>query len=211
MNWGVLQLRDELERLLEPGVIGFYESFDVVEIIGFKGKNKQPINGLSLLVAEAGEAPEGTASKPCFLNTERIEVKGTEWKFGVLRYRVSTQSVLDAVTRYASDGVWRLETSAISVGALTPIIPQFVHPDSYEPHPWNNVLKNNFWEGSHVLELFDTRKADLLFLTEESSLLVELAKAVRSFIPIDIDGLSDRLGNVVIQLPVTVISPGFLE
>jgi hypothetical protein len=62
---------DELSRLLVPGTIGFYNFFEVTEIIAFPGAAKEPINVLTLAVAE--ETAQVIAE--CrFLNTDRIEL-----------------------------------------------------------------------------------------------------------------------------------------
>lgn len=206
MNWTTDQLLDELKRLLQPGIIGFYESFEVTEILGFQ-KDGTATNFFSLLVAEPGLPPKGTGEPEC-LTPMRIELKGSDYKFGVFRFRVSTQFLVDVVEHFARTGEWKTGPKPLNVGKLAPVAPQFVHPDFNDPHPWNSVLKNNFYEGSHVLELFDTSKDAARFLQRDSRLLVELSQQVRSIVPMDIDGLSDRLGNIAIQMPVTVISTG---
>ncbi|MDT7524456.1 hypothetical protein RAE21_19105 [Rhodoferax sp. TBRC 17198] len=206
MNWTTDQLLDELKRLLQPGVIGFYESFEVTEILGFQ-KDGTATNFFSLLVAEHGLPPKGTGEPEC-LTPKRIELKKSDYKFGVFRFRVSTQFLVDVVEHFARTGEWKTGPKPLKVGKLAPVAPQFVHPDLNDPHPWNSVLKNNFYEGSHVLELFDTSKDAARFLQRDSRLLVELSQQVRSIVPMDIDGLSDRLGNIAIQMPVTVISTG---
>lgn len=206
MKWTTEQLLDELKRLLKPGVIGFYESFEVTEILGFQ-KDGTATNFFSLIVAEPGSPPEGTVTPEC-LTPERIELKGSHYKFGVFRFRVPIQFIVDVLERFARTGEWQTGPKPLRVGKLAPVTPQFVHPDFNDPHPWNSVLKNNFYEGSHILELFDTSKDAARFLLRDSRLLAELSQQIRSIVPMDIDGLSDRLGNIAIQMPVTVISTG---
>jgi len=202
MAWGVADQIKVLEKLLSPGLIGMYRSFEVTELIGFRA-DISATNFFSLLVAEPGEPPATTPKRP-FLNSKPIPLEGTPWKFGVSRYRVSTQRLLDVLRRFHETGEWKPGANALRVGNLTAIPSQFVPSDSYQVHSWNGVLKNNFWDGSHVLELFDTGKNDVRFLLTEPKLLGRLAEHLRSYAPIGLDGLSDRLGNVVIQLPVTV-------
>lgn len=207
MTWDITNHIIHLQKLLVPGVIGNYNSFEVTEIFGFHHDTpKQTTNFLSLLVAEPSSPPEGPPANPVFLTGKPIELRGTQWKFGIARYRVSTQQVLNALQNFSTTGEWKLGTSALKVGALTPLPPQFVPADTTMPHPWNGVLKNNFWEGSHVLELFDTQKPDVKFLLDEPKLLKQLAEDIMTTEIIGIDGLSDRLGNVLIQLPVTVVT-----
>ena len=206
MKWTTEQFLEELKRLLKPGVIGFYESFEITEILGFQ-EDGTPTTFFSLIVAEPGLPPEGSV-KPACLNPDRIEIKGSDYKFGVFRFRVSIQFLVGVLEQFAKTGIWQTGPKPLKVGNLVPVVPQFVHPDFNDPHPWNSVLKNNFYEGSHVLELFDTSKDAERFLLRDSRLLAELSQKVHAFVPMDIDGLSDRLGNIVFQLPVTVISTG---
>ena len=206
MAWTIENFLEEQRRLLNPGVIGFYESFEVTEILGFE-KDGTATNFFSLIVAEPGLPPEGPVKLEC-LTAERIEIKGCDYKFGVFRFRVATQFFMDVLERFAKTGTWQTGPKPLKVGTLVPVVPQFVPPDFNDPHPWNGVLKNNFYEGSHVFELFDTTKDAARFLLRDSRLLADLSARIRSFVHMDIDGLSDRLGNVVIQLPVTVISTG---
>lgn len=206
MTWTTAHLNDELKRLLKPGLIGFFESFEVTEIVGFK-KDGTVTNFFSLIVAEPGLPPEGPVKHEC-LTPKRIELKGCEYKFGVFRFRVSIQFILDVIENFAQNGEWQTGLKPIKVGKLKAVVPQFVHADFNDPHPWNGVLKNNFYEGSHVLELFDTTKEAARFLLRDSRLLTALSEKVRSVVLMDIDGLSDRLGNIAIQLPVTIISTG---
>ena len=204
MNWKTEHLLEELKRLLKPGIVGFYRSFEVTEIFGFQ-QDGTATNFFSLIVAEPGLPPEGEV-EPKYLTQELIELKGGDSKFGVLQFRVSIQFIEDVLKHFVKTGEWQTGQKLLKVGKLAPVVPQFVHPDSNLPHPWNSVLKNNFFEGSYVLELFDTSKEAVRFLLQDSRLLTELSQKIRSVIPIDIDGLSDRLGNITIQLPVTIIS-----
>jgi len=207
MPWGITEHINHLQKLLVPGVIGNYNSFEVTEIFGFhRDTPRQPSNFMSLLVAEPCPPPNGSPLEPDLLTNKPIELRGTPWKFGVARNRVSTQQVLQALQNFSVAGEWKPGNSALKVGALTPIPPQFVPADTALPHPWNGVLKNNFWEGSHVLELFDGLKTDVRFLLDEPKLLKQLAADLRPFAKMGIDGLSDRLGNILIQLPVTVVT-----
>lgn len=207
MPWGITDHINHLQKLLTPGVTGNYRSFEVTEIFGFhRDTPKQITNFMSLLVAEPCDPPQGPPAKPVLLTGKPIELRGTPWKFGIARYRVSTQQILQALQHLDATGTWKPGHAELKVGTLTPLPPQFVPSDAAEPHPWNGLLKNNFWEGSHILELFDTEKSDVKFLLGEPKLLKQLAADIMTFVKMGIDGLSDRLGNVLIQLPVTVVT-----
>ncbi|WP_216639332.1 VPA1262 family N-terminal domain-containing protein, partial [Vibrio fujianensis] len=81
----------------------------------------------------------------------------------------------------------------------------FTPPDSFETVPLNSVLKNNFNNGSYVVELTNQHKTEFSMFFEKTTLLQELADGLLKYLPIDISSLSDRLGNVIFQIPVKAI------
>lgn len=204
--WSIGDTVQELQRLTAQGILGLYRSFEVTEIFGFQ-QGRPPINILTLAVAEPAQAPEDIPARP-FLNQQPIALRSSPWKIGVARYRLPLQGLIDAAIRFSQNREWRAGHSPLQVGALVAVAPQFVPVNSHQEHPWNRVLKNNFWEGSHVLELFDTSKIHVQFLLDDSRLLTQLTDVISPCAPIGIDGMSDRLGNVLVQLPVTAIATG---
>jgi hypothetical protein len=204
-TWGMSQTVQEMQKLMAHGVVGIYRSFEITEIFGFQ-PGKHPINFLTLAVAESAELPADDDSETLFLNRSPLKLHSTDWKVGIVRYRISLQTLMDAVNHFSQTGDWKPKSEPLQVGALRAAPSHFVPADSLEENPWNRVLKNNFWEGSHVLELFDTTKQHVQFLLDNSRLLTSLTQLISPYAPIAVDGLSDRLGNILIQLPVTAIA-----
>lgn len=204
IEWDLARARAKLIELMEPGVLGFYNSVEITEILGFEGK--KIFNVLTVAVAETAEAPSEIDWNAIRLNQDRLKLPKVSCSFGVMRYRLSASDFLQRVTECELSGHWKTSNADITFGALAATPPQFIPPDADQPHPWNGILKNNFFEGSHTLELFDTTKEHLRFLLDDSRRLTQLAKVVGQIVPIKLDGMSDRLGNIIIQLPVTVFS-----
>lgn len=203
--WDVARTLAKLRELVQPGVIGFYRSVEVTEVLGVQGSTLTNI--LTHAVAEPLDAPSEIDWKSVLLNgKERHRVPGTEWNVGIAQYRLSLEVFLEKLAEFGETGQWKPAPIEVRTGTLAAVPPQFVPADGRDHHPWNGVLKNNFFEGSHVLELFDTTKHHLQFLLDDSRRLTTLAKIVGKYLPIEVDGMSDRLGNVIIQLPVTVMS-----
>ncbi|MCP3024295.1 VPA1262 family N-terminal domain-containing protein [Cupriavidus basilensis] len=203
--WDVARTLAKLDELVKPGVVGFYRSVEVTEVLGVQGKAFT--NFLTLAVAEPLEATSEIDWKSVLLNgKERHRLPGTEWDVGIAQYRLPLKTFLEKVVELGTTGQWKPAPISIQTGTLAAVPPQFVPSDGSDHHPWNGVLKNNFFEGSHVLELFDTTKQHVRFLLDDSRRLTNLAKIVGGYLPIKVDGMSDRLGNVIIQLPVTVMS-----
>ena len=203
--WDVKKTLAKLDSLVELGIVGFYRSVEITEILGVQGKTFT--NFLTLAVAEPLEAPSEIDWKSVLLNGKnRHRLPETKWDVGIVQYRLSLKAFLEKFAEFGETGQWQPSQTPIQTGILAAVSPQFVPSDGCDPHPWNGVLKNNFFEGSHVLELFDTTKEYVRPLLDDSRRLTNLAKIVGGYLPIKIDGMSDRLGNVIIQLPVTVMS-----
>jgi len=204
--WDVTRTLAKLNELTKPGVVGFYRSVEVTEVLGVQ--DKALTNVLTLAVAEPLEAPSEIDWNSVLLNGKdrRHRLPGTEWDVGIARYRLPLETFLKKVADFGETGQWKPAPISIQTGNLAALPPQFVPADGSDRHPWNGILKNNFFEGSHVLELFDATKQHVRPLFEDSRRLSNLAKIVGQYLPVQVDGMSDRLGSVIIQLPVTVMS-----
>src|SRR5471032_2271188 len=178
--WDVDRTLSKLQELVEPGVIGFYRSVEITEVIGVQGK--VVTNFLTLAVAEPLEAPLEIDWKSVLLNgKERHKLPGTDWDVAIAQYRLPLKTFLEKVAEFGTNGQWKPAPIPIQTGTLVALPPQFVPSDGNDHHPWNGVLKNNFFEGAHVLELFDTDKTRLRFLFDDSRRLTNLAETVNKY------------------------------
>lgn len=208
MDWNPDAGLAALRRLTERGTLGFYTRVEATEIIAFPPEKQPPVNVLTLLVAE--EAPDTTAADPAFVNPDRIAIAGLrDWRFGILRYTISMDRIIPVFEQLATLGTWDASGDALRHGVDKARPPQFVPPDAVQEIPWNRVLKNNFWNGSYVVEWADTTKANLAPLFASPHQMQALSKAIQAYIPISLASLSDRWGNIVLQLPVTVLMARF--
>jgi hypothetical protein len=199
--------KTELSRFTARGVLGFYTHFEAIEIFVVTDEDRRPRNILSLLVTEEREDADVSASE--FLG-DRIRVSGLKsWAFGIKR-SVWPLSKLDTILeRFRSSQEWNVSDAQLQVGSLTPLPTQFVPADSTVSAPLNGILKNNFWAGSYVVELMDIDKSVLKPLFDEPSLLQSVSAELLKRLPIKLASLSDRLGNIVIQVPVTILVASF--
>ncbi len=200
-------LSGELRRLSASGVLGFYNCCEVTEIVGF-GPVVSPFNVFSIVVFEECFEQE---ERPRFLNSKkRIKIPQLRgYTFGVYRYHVKTESLRDQVTDLARSTEWKLGGENLHLCPLVPTRPQFIPPDATEAVTLNRLLKNNFWNGSYILELFDNEKRYVQPLLEKPPRLHELSEAIQQFVPLRLASVTDRLGNIIIQLPVRVLMSDF--
>lgn len=198
----------EIRRLASAGMLGFYSRVETTELIAFSPNTRQPINLLTLLVAE--EHPTGQAIEPHFLNQSRIRIPSLrDWSFGVYRYSIPLDQLVPAFERLANSRTWDASGTELHQSICATRPPQFVPPNSVEEIPWNCVLRNNFWNGSYIIEWADTKKAELDLFFAVPHRLQDLSEKIQLYLPIRLASLSDRLGNIILQLPVTLLMAQF--
>lgn len=202
------QTLPELERLLSPGLIGRYSWFEVIEIsASFDGKDF--LNIFSIYVALDGLPPD-EHKQVRFINGKDRKVNGVvNCSFGIARRHVTSEVLLKAAEHFDAQGKWQTGDTPLSHGQLAACAPAFYAPNGTQAVPLNRVLKNNFWNGSYIVELADASKAALKFLTQDQKAITALGAWVRKFLPIDIASVADRVGNIIIQLPVQSLSTSF--
>jgi hypothetical protein len=206
--WDAEVARDEIVRLTAPDVLGFYTHVEATTVFAVAPGQAVPLNMFSILVAE--ERPFDAAVEPQYLNPKPIHLPSIkDWFFGVRRFLIPIGELSPVFERLCHSKEWQISGEVLQVGELVPIPPQFVPPDSTGAVPLNRVLKNNFLNGSYVLEWADPKKAQLNPFFDDPRKLQQLSEAIHPFIPIGIDGLSDRLGNIIVQFPATVLIAKF--
>jgi len=186
---------DEIEKLLTAGCLGFYDQVEVTEIVAFL-PDKSVINVFTIIVAE--ERNGAALKKAEIINDKHNKIKINplkNWSFGIYRY---TKSITDILTDFLvlnTDNKWLASGNELIIGKMEYQPPKFVTPDSFERIPLNNVLKNNFWNGSYVAEWFDKDKSHFAPFFDKPNLLQELSEEIQKYCPIALASVSDRLGN----------------
>lgn len=198
----------ELARLITPGVLGFYTHYEVTEVFAMQDGLDSVINLFSIAVTE--DRGSEALQAPIILNSVRIKLKSlTGWTFGVMRYTQPIAELIPALEVLSDTGNWWGSGKALHVGKSVALTPIFVPPDTASPVPLNSILKNNFWNGSHIFEWSAQAKVTLQPLFDDPRRLQELSEEVQKCVPLRLASLSDRLGNVLVQLPVTVLMSKF--
>ncbi|MBI1174892.1 MAG: hypothetical protein GC139_06455 [Sideroxydans sp.] len=198
----------ELSRLIAPGVLGFYTHFEVTEVFAKQNGHNPAINVFSIAVAE--DRGSEAVQAPALLNSERIKLKSLAgWNFGVMRYTQPITELVPSLEVLSNTGEWKQSGKTLCFGKVVALTPSFVPPDTATPVPLNHVLKNNFWNGSHLLEWSSQEKVALQPLFDDPRRLQELSEEVQKCVPLRLASLSDRLGNFLLQLPVTVLMSRF--
>jgi hypothetical protein len=166
----------ELAPLLAHGILSTYTHFEATEVFATLDGQKQAINVFTILVAEDRQGQQSQQAK--YL-TDRIQFKSLPgWTFGVQRYTRPISELPPAIDEMVKTGEWRASGKSLQIGNVQPIPHQFVPPDSTTSVPWNRLLKNNFWNGSHVFEWANRDKKSLRPLFDDSRSLQDLSEIV---------------------------------
>jgi hypothetical protein len=210
-TWNNAAARSELERLIVPGLLGFYDQVEVTDVF-MRSEDRKIVSSI-ITVAVLEETTNEDDGKFRFLNKNPIQVgsiKGAT--FGIARYEKPIEALLPAIYRLLQKNEWALSGKPpLLFEPLSSAGCQFVPPDTMSSIPLNLVLKNNFWNGSYVFEWADRKKAHLNELFERPQRLQDLSEAVQKYVPMHLAGLSDRLGNLIIQLPARILISGFRQ
>ncbi|WP_157411924.1 VPA1262 family N-terminal domain-containing protein [Acinetobacter higginsii] len=196
-------LYQEMEKLSENGVIGFYNCVEIIEL--FMIKERHVFNVFTILVAcERRVIP----NKSEFLTNELIKLKGRKEKFGVIVNYKSISECKEIFRKLLDEKTWIVnDNKDLKISNELECSGKYFAPvNSSDVVPINKILKNNFFNGSYIYEVADKSKSHLSFLYEEKSLIQELTIALKRYIPISLASVSDKLGNYVFQFPVEILS-----
>lgn len=197
-----------LEKLLENGILGFYNSIEVTEIFAVNSK-KELINIFTLMVAEERQNYNDEI-KSRFLTEKLFTVHGlNEFKFGIKQTIYPIDDILKKMDNFTEGKTWDEKLKKAENIKLTD--KKFAPPDSMETIPVNSILKNNFNNGSYIIEWFDQDKKNTIHLLEKPHLLQDISSEIQKYVPIAIGALSDRLGNYILQIPIDILQARFVK
>ncbi|ENW82684.1 hypothetical protein F909_00955 [Acinetobacter sp. ANC 3929] len=196
-------LYQEMENLLKHGVIGFYNCVEIIEL--FMIKEGHVFNVFTILVACKRKV---IPNKSEFLTNELIKLKGRREKFGVIVTYKSISECKEIFRKLLDEKTWIIsDAENLKVSNELECDGKYFAPvDSSDIVPINQILKNNFFNGSYIFEVADKNKSHLKFFYEEKSLIQELTIALKKYLPISLASVSDKLGNYVFQFPVEILS-----
>lgn len=193
----------DFNYLSENGNIGIYNKCEIIEIFGFDTVNKQPFNIFTLVIFE--DTKKTNIEE--LLTEKRGEfpsIKNLKW--GIKRRIIDIENVKTFFTKLKNEKKYTFDDiTSSNIGQLKLLDKQFVESKESLTNPQiNNLLKNNFHNGSYILEAFDETKEHVKFLLNNPILLNDFSEQVSKFIPINIANVSDRLGNIIFQFPINL-------
>lgn len=186
---------DQLRTWTRPGVLGFYHSCEVT-VCCILNHSQTAFNLFTIFTFESRE---NIAVEPVFL-TSKNEHCGNNHNLALVQYHISIETAL-TICQQIEDGAEHIETpfGPLQLDHLKPVPSIFVPSDSTLTLPLNRILKNNFRGGSMTLEYFCEKKNIYERVPQKD--IKRSALRIRELLPVDIFTISDRIGNVIFQLP----------
>lgn len=192
------------EHLIKPGTLGFFNAFECVAIfILDKVSDNKPINIFTIFIAVERNNINYNQE---YLTSKLIPIT-EEISMGIIRRFVETENAHQTyikLCKYTNQK--NSDLLDIGLGDEVHLGSMEICPESFVPHdhsiPINSVLKNNT-NGSYIIEFFD---CDKKFPLDEKN-IYDLCEKIYKVIPINLQSLRDRLGNIVFQFPSQIIFP----
>ena len=192
-----------MEKILAMSSIGNFKCIEIFEVIGIKDSNL-PFNIFSLAVAHETDLP---LIKKEEITPKLIKLKADKsLKFGVFKRIVSIEDFLNIISDLVTPGSNEDDGNKLCYGHLKAIPPVYVPPLERGKNEFLGLLKNNFFGGSHLFEWFDESKEYVAPLIENLTALDELSGKLQKYLPIKIGTHSDRLGNIIVQIPCAAVA-----
>ena len=153
----------DLRTLLVGQALGEYNCVEVTEIFSIISKGAQPTNVFTLMVAERRSPEFLELDKASFITPrEGIVVQQLKgWYVGIKTYLVSINNAIEMFTTAKNNSEWNSCGHKVKTSEYNYKNRIFTPPDSFETVPLNSVLKNNFNNGSYIVELINQHKIEL--------------------------------------------------
>ena len=192
-----------MARILAIPSIGNFKCIELFEVIGIKDSNP-PFNIFSLAVAHETDL---SLTEKEEITPNLIKLKADKsLKFGIFKRIVSIEDFVNIISDLVTLGANEDDGNKLCYGHLKAIPPVYVPPLERGKNEFLGLLKNNFFGGSHIFEWFDESKEYITPLIENLAALDELSGKLQEYLPIKIGTHSDRLGNIIVQIPCAAVA-----
>ena len=192
-----------MKKILAMPSIGNFKCIELFEVIGIKDSNP-PFNIFSLAVAHETDLPLTEKEE---ITPKLIKLKADKsLKFGVFKRIVSIEDFVNIISDLVTTEANEDDGNKLCYGHLKAIPPVYVPALERGKNEFLGLLKNNFFGGSHLFEWFDESKEYVVPLIKNLAALDELSGRLQEYLPIKIGTHSDRLGNIIVQIPCAAVT-----
>lgn len=191
-------MMQQYDELLTCEKLGYYNSCEIISLLIHEKKTKNTFNFYTIFVMDE----RLTVKEECVFVTSKLVPVSERFSMGIQRKMLKVEKVrsfIQTLCEAKEDRSVDIGDGELQIGRLEMVPKTFVPKDSTVEITLNRVLKNNFINGSYILEFFDAEeRVKNLFSKNE---LKKITDTVFAQIPIDLFTLSDRIGNFIVQFP----------
>lgn len=196
-NLSTEYLLREYDELISCKSLGNYNCCEMISVFLWNRKERSAANIYTIFSFEERAAVEETSENVGSFKqiTDKYSVGVQKKVFEVSKVR----SIFEKLCIGRKKQVIDIGDGDLQVGHLEAVPKVFIQQDSTLEKVVNKVLKNNFRNGSYIIDFFDIDKTVLNIWTTQD--FKKLTDIIYDKIPIDLFSLSDRMGNFVFQFP----------
>lgn len=196
-------LVDEFNKFVSCDSLGFYNFCEMISVFLVRHPTDNSIknnihNVFTLFCFDEVKIVEKIEA---FLTKKLIQIS-REYSLGIKRQIFDIDEVkmiYKDLCNNRDKKFFKIGEVNLNIGKLEGVSGVFVQEDSTIIVPLNRILKNNFHNGSYILEFFDIEKN--LKKTLDKEQYKKLTDKIHQIIPLDLFSLEDRLGNIIFQFP----------
>ena len=191
-------MQKDYQLLTSSPVLGFYNCCEITTAFLWEKTARKARHYFTIAVFEERLNP--VWKKKC-LTPHLIPISDTI-AFGIERRVLSLDSakeVFECLCHVSGQNTIDIGSGKLLIGSIEAVPKVFVPPDGDKNIPLNKLLKNNFINGSYLLEFFDVTKS--FYKTLPKNLLNTVSETLNAYLPIDLFSIPDRIGNFIFQFP----------
>lgn len=197
-QFSIQYMLQQYDELLACEKLGYYNSCEMISVLIYERRTKEVFNFYTIFVMEE----HLTVKEESVFVTSKLIPISERFSMGIQRkvqkvekIRPIIQSLCERKESHSVD----IGDGDLQIGKFEMVPKTFIPKDSTMEIILNRVLKNNFQNGSYILEFFDAEeRVKNLFSKDE---LNKITSTLFARIPIDLFTLSDRIGNFIFQFP----------
>lgn len=187
----------QYDELLNCEKLGYYNSCEMISVFVLEKNTKYVYNFYTIFVME-----EHLAVKEEYSNFPKLITISENFTMGIKRKIQKVEKIrpiFQSLCESRESRSVNIGDGCLQIGRLEMVPKTFIPQNSTLEIIMNRGLKNNFQNGSYVLEFFDAEeRVKNIFSKIE---LRKITETLFPWIPIDLFTLSDRIGNFIFQFP----------
>lgn len=210
------------EKLIRKDIIGDYKSCKLETLYAYRKGSKESIILFAKLQFSKVEYIENSTQH--FLGDIKQKIdKNTTYVFGLDIVNLRLNEGKEFYEALREDNWTQHKKMVIDIGILEEQSPKYIKADGIHVKGSDKIASsfllglhsthNNINNGAYIIEFARNKKSafDLIFKNTPLQLLKHIQKQLNRYSNIVIEGFLDKIGNIIIELPIEVLTLNRLE